>query len=174
MTGPLCVLAALAALAGFANIHDGVTDLLTGWLPERTHELITESRFKLWIAAASTGAGVAGLTAAWLVYGVRAIRAEDVRSALQPLPDILDNKYYLDALYEDVIVRQGVLGGVAWIVSLWDRYVVDGAVNGVAGATRWASGQLRFVQTGQAQMYAAMVLLGVAGAIAGILLVNPP
>jgi len=174
MTGPLCVLAALAALAGFANIHDGVTDLLTGWLPERTHELITESGFKLWIAAASTGAGVAGLTAAWLVYGVRAIRAEDVRSALQPLPDILDNKYYLDALYEDVIVRQGVLGGVAWIVSLWDRYVVDGAVNGVAGATRWASGQLRFVQTGQAQMYAAMVLLGVAGAIAGILLVNPP
>ncbi len=173
MTGPLCILAVLAAVAGFANINDDMTTLLTGWLPEQTHELITESEFKLWIAAASTAAGVAGLGAAWLVYGARVVRSDQVRSAAGPLPAILENKYYLDVLYEDVIVKGVILGGAASLVALWDKYVIDGVVNGVAALTRWSAGRLRLAQTGQAQFYGAVMVLGVAGAIAGILLVNP-
>jgi NADH-quinone oxidoreductase subunit L len=174
MTGPLCILAVLAAGAGFANINDDIAVLLAGWLPEETHELVTESEFKLWIALASSAAGVAGLGAAWLAYGVRAVKPETVRSLAGPLPAVLENKYFLDRLYEDVIVKGIVMGGIAWLLSAWDRYVIDGVVNGVAGLTRWTSGQLRFAQTGQAQVYATVFVLGVVGAVAGILLVNPP
>jgi NADH-quinone oxidoreductase subunit L len=97
-----------------------------------------------------------------------------VRSFAQPLPEILENKYYLDALYEDVIVKRGLLGGTAVLLSLWDRYVIDGAVNGVARVAGWTSAQLRLAQAGQAQLYATVVFLGVVVAIAGILVVNPP
>ena len=86
---------------------------------------------------------------------------------------MLENKYYLDALYEDVIVKRGILGGVAFGLSLWDRYAVDGFVNGAAAVTGWLSEKARLAQAGQAQLYATVVVLGVVGAIAGILVVNP-
>ncbi len=115
-----------------------------------------------------------GLAAAWLVYGAKALRADSVRRALEPLPEILENKYYLDFIYEDLVVKRGVLGGIGFLLSLWDRYVVDGAVNGVATVTRWSADQVRLAQAGQAQLYATAMFVGVVGAIAGILIANPP
>jgi NADH-quinone oxidoreductase subunit L len=170
---PLLVLAVLAAVAGFANIGDDFTTLLSGWLPRETEELATEGDFKLWIAAASTAAGLAGLGVAWLVYQVQALKSEKIAAFLQPLPEILENKYYLDALYENVLVKGGLLGGIGLAVSLWDKYVIDGVVNGSGRLTRWTSEQIRAVQAGQVQLYATFVVLGVVGAIAGILVVNP-
>jgi NADH-quinone oxidoreductase subunit L len=171
---PLVVLAALAAGAGFANIDDGMATMLTGWLPRETEELVTEGDFKLWIAAASTAAGLAGLGVAWLVYGLGLVRSEQVRQFAEPLPEILENRYYLDALYEDVLVKRGLLGGMAFLISLWDRYVIDGVVNGAATVTGWAAAQLRQAQAGQVQLYGTVMIIGVVGAIAGILVVNPP
>jgi len=174
MVIPLVVLAVLAAVAGFANIDDGMATLIEGWVPHETEELVTQSNLNVWIAAASTAAGLAGLGVAWLVYGARIVRAEDVRHALEPLPEILENKYYLDFLYEDLVVKRGVLGGAAVLLSLWDRYVIDGAVNGVATMTRWSADQVRLAQAGQAQLYATAMFVGVVGAIAGILIASPP
>ena len=101
------------------------------------------------------------------------IKPERIAAFLQPLPEILENKYYLDALYENVIVKSGLLGGIALVVSLWDKYVIDGVVNGIGRLTRWSSEQMRVVQAGQVQLYATVAVLGVVGAIAGILVVNP-
>jgi NADH-quinone oxidoreductase subunit L len=67
-----------------------------------------------------------------------------------------------------------VLGGVAWLLSLWDRYVIDGVVNSVATIARWGGDQVKLAQAGQAQLYATAMFVGVVGAIAGILVVNPP
>ena len=63
---------------------------------------------------------------------------------------------------------------LGWLLGLWDRYVIDGVVNGVGTATRWGAEQVRQAQAGQAQLYASVMLIGVVGAIAGILIVNPP
>jgi hypothetical protein len=46
---------------------------------------------------------------------------------------MLENKYYRTSC-TDVIVK-GVLGGAGSIVALWDKYVIDGVVNGVAALT---------------------------------------
>jgi len=174
MLVPLVVLAGLAAVAGFANINDGFGELIEGWLPAESEELVTHGGFKLWIALASSGAGVAGLAVAWLVYGLGVVRSERVRYIAEPLPEILENKYYLDWLYEEFFVRRVLLGGTAWALSLWDKYVIDGAVNGIGTATRWGAEQVRLAQAGQAQLYASAMLIGVVGAIAGILIINPP
>ena len=50
MVVPLVVLAALAAVAGFANIDDGLATLIEGWVPHETEELVTHSGFSFWIA----------------------------------------------------------------------------------------------------------------------------
>ncbi len=170
---PLVVLAVLAAVAGFANIGDDITTLLSGWLPRQTEELATEGDFKMWIALASTAAGLGGLFVAWLIYQVQVLKSEKIAAFLQPLPEILENKYYLDTLYEDVLVKGGLLGGIGVLVSMWDKYVVDGVVNGTGRLTRWSAEQIRMVQAGQAQLYATFVILGIVGAIAGILVVHP-
>ncbi len=174
MLAPLVLLAVLAAVAGFANIDDGLGTLIVGWLPEKSEGLVTDGGFEWWIALASTAAGVAGLGVAWLVYGLRVFRAEEIRRVAEPLPEILENKYYLDFLYEDLLVKRGILGGGGWVLAIWDGYVIDGVVNGVATAARWGSEQVRLAQAGQAQLYASAMVIGVVGAIAGILIINPP
>jgi len=174
MVAPLVVLAVLAATAGAASINDEIGHLIEGWLPHETEELVTVSEFQLWIAAASTAMGAAGLGVAWLIYGARVVRSEQIGRMLEPIPEILENKYYLDWLYEELLVRRMLLGGAAMLLALWDKYVIDGAVNGVATAARWSADQARLAQAGQAQLYASVMLIGVVGAIAGILLVNPP
>jgi NADH-quinone oxidoreductase subunit L len=171
---PLVILAVLAAVAGFANINDGFGELVEGWLPTETEELVTHGGFKWWIALTSGAVGLAGLGVAWLVYGLGVVRPERVRYIAEPLPEILENKYYLDALYEDVLVKRVLLGGTAWALSLWDKYVIDGIVNGVAKGAIWGAERVRLAQAGQAQLYASAMLIGVVGAIAGILIINPP
>jgi NADH-quinone oxidoreductase subunit L len=148
--------------------------MLTGWLPHETEELITESDFSWWIAIVSTAAGLAGLGVAWAIYSARMFSSESIRAAIRPFPQLLENKYYLDYLYEEIFVKEGLIRSIAFIVDLWDRYVVDGIVNGVGRAARWTSDQARQTQAGQAQLYGAAMFIGVVGAIAGILVVNPP
>ena len=174
MTSPLVILAVLAATAGFVNIDDGMKTLIEGWLPHETEELVTQSSFELWIAAASTAAGAAGLTVAWAVYYAKILDSEKIGSFLEPLPEVLGYKYYMDVLYEEVVVKLGLMRGTGYVVSLWDKYVIDGAVNGVAVVTGLASQGLRQAQVGQVQVYGAAMFLGLLGAVAGILIINPP
>jgi len=173
MLVPLVALAVMAAVAGFVNLDDGLETLIVGWLPKESEELVTHGGFQWWIALSSTAAGLAGLGAAWLVYGARVVQPERVRHFAEPLPEILENKYYLDWLYEEFFVRGVVLGGAARLLSLWDRYVIDGAVNGIGTVARWGADQARLLQAGQAQLYASAMLIGVVGAIAGILIIDP-
>ena len=107
----------------------------------------------------------------------------------------LVNKYYLDHLYEKVIVRgiahpiakgaywinQNVLDGVVngagigtkavarWVYRNVDQRVVDGAVNGSGTVARGAGGALRPVQSGKVNQYGA--LLFAAAAVAGLVLI---
>ena len=109
----------------------------------------------------------------------------------------LVNKYYLDALYENVIVavaprrhrawcllvqpardrrrgqrhRQGRQGQSAqWTYEFLDRKVVDGAVNGTAEVTAESGGLLRYFQAGRVQRY-ALYMFAAVGLLALLLLI---
>jgi NADH-quinone oxidoreductase subunit L len=172
MTLPLIVLAVMAIGAGAFQLDHWLGHIIEGWVPEESHEHLNEGGFKMWIAVSSVALGFAGLGTAWLIYQVKVFDAAKISAFLEPLPEILDKKYYLDTLYQDVFVKLFLLGGVAWVLSLWDKYVVDGVVNGVGRAATWVSGQIRVAQTGQAQVYASVMLFGTIAAIVGILLVS--
>jgi NADH-quinone oxidoreductase subunit L len=174
MTYPLIILAILAVVAGFLNLpgDDWLGHTIEGWLPEETEELVTHTDFSLWIAASSVALGIAGLGLAWLIYQARVLDSEKIRAFLQPLPEILDNKYYLDALYENFFVKTILFGGVAAALALWDKYVVDGVVNGVGRLTAWSGDKLKAAQAGQAQVYASVMFFGSILAVVGILVVT--
>jgi NADH-quinone oxidoreductase subunit L len=117
--------------------------------------------------------GLGGLWVAWLIYSLRAVHSEDISRTLAPLQTLLDRKYFMDDLYEGVLVKGVLLRGIVVLTDAWDRYVVDGLVNGVAALVRFGSQQLRLAQAGQAQLYGAAIFIGVVATIAGILIVNP-
>ena len=107
----------------------------------------------------------------------------------------LVNKYYLDHLYEKVIVHgiahpiakaaywvnQNILDGIVngaglvarrvagWVYRNVDQRVVDGAVNGSGAVARGTGNALRPVQSGKVSQYGA--LLFAAAAIAGLVLI---
>ena len=103
-----------------------------------------------WLARLGVGCGLvlAGL-ALIAPPQARAFDPAKIRAALEPLPETLEQKYYLDDLYENGFLKIGLLGGVAWLLALWDKYVVDGLVNGVGRGTAWVSGQIKVAQAGQ-------------------------
>jgi NADH-quinone oxidoreductase subunit L len=175
MTYPLLILAALAFGAGFLNAPgvDWLGDIIEGWLPEESEELLTHADFSPLIAATSVGIGLAGLWTALAIYQWKWFEAERIRAALRPLPTFLENKYYLDVIYEDLFVKELVLGSARWGLALWDQYVIDGLVNGAASVTGWTARQLRLAQAGQAQLYGGVMFLGTIAAVVGILVVNP-
>jgi NADH:ubiquinone oxidoreductase subunit 5 (subunit L)/multisubunit Na+/H+ antiporter MnhA subunit len=168
MAAPLLILAVPAVLAGFANIGGGVTHLLEGTLPEDMERHHAE--FNFGIAALSTVVALAGLVLSWLIYHRRIISSESLARFFEPIPTALQNKYYLDTIYEGVIVNTIFYQGIARVLALFDSYVVDGAVNGVARLTRTAGDGARRIQTGDLQAYGAVFVGGVI-VILGIIFV---
>lgn len=172
MALPLAVLAVPAVASGFANVSGGIEHLLVGALPEGLH--LHETPFSLGIAVSSTAAALAGLFVAWLFYGARVFSAEGAQRSLAPLHRLISNKYYLDHLYERVIVGTVLYRGVGFVLDLFDRRVVDGMVNGAAWGTGRASAGLRQVQSGQLQAYGVVAFVGLLLTLGLVLALNPP
>ncbi len=172
MALPLAVLAVPAVASGFANISGGVEHLLEGALPHGMH--LHETSFNFGLAASSTAAALAGLFVAWLFYGVQVWSADRVRRALSPLHTLISNKYYMDHLYERVIVGTLLYRGVGFALDMFDRWVVDGIVNGAAWSTGRASAGLRQIQSGQVQAYGVVAFVGLLLTLGLVLAINPP
>jgi NADH-quinone oxidoreductase subunit L len=181
MTLPLLVLVVPAVLAGFANagpdivgfidMDKEIEHLLAGALPEGLEVEATE--FRLNIAILSTIVPVTGIFIAWAIYGAKIFSSETLAGLFGPLHRLLENKYYLDALYERVIVGivfYQLIGGAAAAI---DRFVIDGAVNGIGSIARGAGGSLRYLQTGQFQTYGAFAFGGLAFAVVLVLTLSP-
>ena len=136
-------------------------------------ERATEIEFHFGLATLSMIFGLAGFVVAWAIYSARLLSADRLRQAFGPVHRLLVNKYYMDWLYEDQLVRRVVVRTVATGLDLFDRYVVDGTVNATAWLTRFSASRLRLLQAGQLQLYAAAIFLGIVLIVAGILIVNP-
>ncbi len=104
---------------------------------------------------------LAGAVSAWYLYMLRPDWPGRIAQALRPLVVVLENKYYMDWINENVIARAA--RGIG--VGLWkggDRGVIEaGIVNlswKVVGAV---AGLVRRVQTGYLYHYAFVMILGV-------------
>ena len=158
MIGPIVVLSVLAVVAWVANapgIHL-ITDLL--------HPLGAEvESFHARVAAIALTAGLAGVASAVLFRRMRGNTSPLARNPFTPVVTLLTRKYYVDELYEDVLVRRvmhrGIWRALAWFDS--DRGVVDRTVNTVGLVGRNVGRVVAKAQSGQLQTYAAVLSVGV-------------
>jgi len=73
-------------------------------------------------------------------------------------PKLLENKWYIDELYDAVIVNPlQSLGG--FLKNIVEKSGIDGLVNGVGKLVSYGSRQLRLVQSGQVGNYILMMVL---------------
>jgi NADH-quinone oxidoreductase subunit L len=107
-----------------------------------------------WLAAA-------GVLSSYLMYMVFPAVPAAIKRTLMPVYTLLENKYYLDWINENIIAR----GARALGVGLWkvgDQTIIDGAVvNGSWRLVGWISGVVRKGQTGYLYHYALVMILGV-------------
>ena len=170
MTAPLIVLGVLSAIGGLINLPPffGGGALLEHWLEPVTapaHRFFAlempHGRTELFLVGGAVVVGVLGLIA-----GYRATLRRPIRPAAEAPEDtglarLLNRKYYVDEIYDAIIVRP-----LVWLsrTVLWkgvDQGVVDGAaVNGTAKLSQglgWLGSRL---QTGQVGVYVVLFLAG--------------
>ncbi len=153
---PLVVLAIPAALAGGMNFPGIFTleHFLEPIFLGHPHELHVSVNAQFLLGALAVVGSVVGILVARLVY----LRSDKPVERLEP--EILRRAWRVDD------AMAAVFGGpgreAAEGVARFDRQVVDGAVNGVAGAINEAGGQLRAIQSGYTRQY-ALGMLGGAG-----------
>ena len=77
-----------------------------------------------------------------------------------PIYTLLCRKYFMDELYETVIVRRVFYRSLAAVTDWIDRTLVDGFVDFVGGLCRNGGRLIAQLQTGQVQLYGAVIVLG--------------
>jgi NADH-quinone oxidoreductase subunit L len=105
---------------------------------------------------------IAGILLARAMYGTGRISPERIGARFQALYRLFLNKYWMDELYENIIVKKVLLGGLFAGLRKVDTNVVDGVVNGAANNTAESGRVLRRTQTGQLQLYGLFIGLGAA------------
>ena len=86
--------------------------------------------------------------------------AARAREALRPATELLSRKYYIDHLYEDLVVVRLLYGWLARSVDWFDRAVVDGLVRLVDRLGRNVGRGMALAQTGQLQGYGLAISIG--------------
>ena len=102
-----------------------------------------------------------GIFLAYAMYSAKWLSAEVVGRIFKPFYTLFSRKYWFDELYERVIVVRVLVDGIFAALDFFDARVVDGAVNGAASGTAGAAKGMRRIQTGQLQVYAMAIAVGV-------------
>jgi NADH-quinone oxidoreductase subunit L len=113
------------------------------------------------LMAISIAVALIGIALAWYFFMSNPAAAEGVAAAAAPLHGLLLHKYYVDELYDAVIVQPIVAFSRGALWKIVDAEVIDGAVNGAGAFVNTSAGLLRRLQTGSVRTYAASLTLGV-------------
>jgi NADH-quinone oxidoreductase subunit L len=168
MVIPMLLLMVLAVTAGLANV--------TGWFDRFFGEHVVHGWFHFievfwysnnhYIALISTILVLVAIDLASAIYNAKWISAEAIGRMFRTFYRVLINKYWFDELYERVIVVRVLIDGVFRVCQVFDTYIVDGLVNGVAGGTIGAGRLIRNAETGKLQTYGLVMFAGILTIVA--------
>ena len=150
---PLVILAVCSIVAGFAGVPP-----VFGY--EVKSESLGTTAIELILMAVSTGAALAGAGLAYLFYIARPTLPETLSAKAQSMYSILLNKFYVDEIYDSVIVWPVVRMSSEFLWKFVDAFMIDGAVNGIGQLVRGSGSGLRYMQSGYVRTYAGWILLG--------------
>ena len=126
--------------------------------------------FSRWMATISTVAALSGIGLAVLIYLRRRDQRADPLSKVKPVHTLLSKKYYMDTLYEDVMVRKGFFKYFAGILDWTDANLVDGVVDRIGWFFQNIGSAIGKLQSGHVQGYATGIAFGVLAIILALLL----
>ena len=173
VTVPLILLAIPSVVIGFMTIqpmlfgeffkdaifidaekHAGMKTLAEAFHGPVAMALHAVSTAPFWLA-------LAGVVVAWYMYLINPAVPAAIGRALRPLVVLLENKYYMDWINENILARGArALGNGLWKVG--DRTLIDGLlVNGSWKLVGMVSNWTRKLQTGYLYHYALVMILGI-------------
>jgi NADH-quinone oxidoreductase subunit L len=173
VTVPLILLAIPSVVIGFMTIqpmlfgeflkdaifidaekHAGMKTLADAFHGPVAMALHSVSTAPFWLA-------LAGVVVAWYMYLINPAVPAAIGRALRPLVVLLENKYYMDWINENILARGArALGNGLWKVG--DRTLIDGwLVNGSWKLVGLVSNWTRKLQTGYLYHYALVMILGI-------------
>ncbi|HSB12198.1 MAG TPA: NADH-quinone oxidoreductase subunit L, partial [Blastocatellia bacterium] len=82
------------------------------------------------------------------------------RKPLWEPPKLLEQKYYVDEIYNAAVVQPIKQTSTAVLWKIIDVYIIDGAVNGAGYLASLLGGAMRYLQSGLARSYVAVLVLG--------------
>jgi NADH-quinone oxidoreductase subunit L len=158
MTIPLIVLAILSIIGGFVGIPEifmkggeGLADFLSPVISPVTHHTIARSTEML-LMGITTAVTVISILFAWSRY--RNYKEEQTGS----FGRVLQNKWYVDELYDSVFVRPINKLGV-FANRYFEKSGIDAMVNGVGRLVNYGGRQLRWIQSGQVGSYVLLMVI---------------
>lgn len=157
MTIPLMLLAVLSIIAGFVG-----SPYLGNWIEKFVHFEVGHQTHGggheniMYLGMFMAGLGI---FIAWVIYGVQWVSCQKLAKAFYPFYLTSFNKYWIDELYEIIFVKP-LHRFTKWTLT-FDLRIIDGLVNGVAYFSRGLGIILRVFQTGMAQAYMLIIILGI-------------
>jgi NADH-quinone oxidoreductase subunit L len=116
---------------------------------------------ELTLMGVSTAIALIGIGLAAFLYVRRRDLPAQLAAQFPRLHLLLLNKYYVDELYDRVIVRPIRIASQDALWRGFDVAVIDGAVNGMGAIVAGGAWALRRLQTGSVRAYAGSLFLGV-------------
>ena len=157
-TIPIVILAAGAAIGGYIPVANFLE-------PVFGHAADVGTLAFWGLALLTLVAAAIGFALAYLLYARRPELAVAWRTRLGPIATLVERKYYIDELYDRVLVRPGYALG-RFFSNVLEPRVIDGAVNGVADFFMLESREWRTIQTGRVRSYGLWTLGGAIGIVA--------
>jgi NADH-quinone oxidoreductase subunit L len=139
---------ALAEQAATAGEHGGEHD------PGKTS-------LELTLMGVSSALAFIGIGTAFFFFLKSPATADAIASSFSGVHKLLLNKYYVDELYDAVVVQPIKRISETLLWKGVDAGLIDGTVNGTGTVIRGSGALLRLLQTGSIRTYAASLFLGV-------------
>ena len=170
ITIPLVILAVLAVTGGWIGIpevfmHGG--HRLEAFLEpvfagsnnyvkaHHPHEALSHSTEYMLMGISVVGA-LAALLFAWNKFS----KYQKTDAETTGFGKVLQNKWYVDELYDSIIVKP--IGSLASLFNnILEKRGIDGFVNGVGKAVNYGSRQIRLLQSGQVGTYVLLMVVGI-------------
>lgn len=183
VTLPLVLLAIPSVIIGalvvdpmlFSGFFDGVITVLPAhpameelgshwhdWMAYGIHAFVT---LPFWLA-------LGGAVVAWYCYLINPAVPAAIHRNLSGVIKVLENKYYVDWVNEQIFARGArLLGQGFWQVG--DRRLIDGLlVNGSARLVGWIASISRHVQSGYIYHYAFAMIVGIMALVSFFVLIK--
>ena len=152
MVLPLIILAVFALGGGLLSpLVDGFLAPVFGREAHHFHDGFLETIALI--------AGIGGIATAALVYQVSKDRIELIKEAFAPLYDLVFNKYYIDEIYDLLIVNPTKAIG-AFMEEKAEKQGIDFAVDEVGFQVKEVSRRISFWQSGRIRSYALNMVAG--------------